>query len=110
MVAIHTQKADATDENELRRVLVNVLVSEANSIHSVVDKTHKSLAAAVNLVFQSTGPLIVSGVGKSGHIAQKIASTFRSLGKPSAFLHAAEASHGGLGMTHEDSVIVVLSN
>jgi arabinose-5-phosphate isomerase len=110
MTANHAQKTDASGENELKRVLENVLVTEANSIHSVIDKTHKSLAAAVSLVFQSTGPLVVSGVGKSGHIAQKIASTFRSLGKPSVFLHAAEASHGDLGIIHKDSVIVVLSN
>ena len=68
MTANHAQKTDASGENELKRVLENVLVTEVNSIHSVIDKTHKSLAAAVNLVFQSTGPLIVSGVGKSGQL------------------------------------------
>lgn len=65
---------------------------------------------AADLIFQSTGPLIVSGIGKSGHIARKIASTFRSLGKPSVFLHAAEASHGDLGLVQADSVVLILSN
>ena len=110
MLATPTRNVSTSDENTLAGVIANVLVSEANAIHSVIGETRESLAAAVNLVFHSTGPLIVSGVGKSGHIARKIASTFRSLGKRSAFLHAAEASHGDLGIIHDDSVVLVLSN
>lgn len=94
----------------LEHVLKHVLASEANAIHAVIEKTRESLAAAVTLIFKSKGPLIVAGVGKSGHIARKIASTFRSLGKRAAFLHAAEASHGDLGIIHDDSVMLVLSN
>ena len=104
-------KRDITSEAKaLEHVLTNVLVSEAEAIHSAIDATSESLAAAVHLIFQSSGPLIIAGVGKSGHIARKIASTFRSLGKRSAFLHAAEASHGDLGIIHDDSVVLVLSN
>lgn len=110
MIANHSTNTATSKEDALERVLTNVLVSEANAIQSVIFKTRESLAAAVNLVFRSTGPLIVSGVGKNSHISQKIASTFRSLGKRSAFLHAAEASHGDLGIIHNDSVVLVLSN
>ena len=84
----------AAERETLEHVLTHVLASEANAIHAVIEKTRESLAAAVTLIFKSKGPLIVAGVGKSGHIARKIASTFCSLGKRSAFLHAAEASHG----------------
>ena len=55
------------------------------------------MARAARLIHESTGPLIVSGIGKSGHIAGKIASTFRSIGKAAIFLHPGEASHGALG-------------
>lgn len=98
------------DVKGLEQVLTHVLVSEAEAIHSTIAKTRENLVEAVHLIFRSNGPLIVSGVGKSGHIARKIASTFRSLGKRAAFLHAAEASHGDLGIIHDDSVVLVLSN
>lgn len=97
-------------ENALERVITNVLTAEADAINAVIETSRESLAVAAHIVFESTGPLIVSGVGKSGHIARKIASTFRSLGKRAAFLHAAEASHGDLGIIHDDSVVLVLSN
>jgi arabinose-5-phosphate isomerase len=98
------------DVKGLEQVLTHVLVSEAEAIHSAIAKTRENLIEAVHLVFRSNGPLIVSGVGKSGHIARKIASTFCSLGKRATFLHAAEASHGDLGVIHDDSVVLVLSN
>jgi arabinose-5-phosphate isomerase len=110
MVTMHTRNAPMPDENALQHVLTKVLVSEADAIHAVIGGTLEGLAAAVDLIFQSTGPLIVAGIGKSGHIARKIASTFRSLGKRAAFLHVAEASHGDLGIIHDDSVVLVLSN
>jgi arabinose-5-phosphate isomerase len=87
-----------------------VLLQEAKAIFSYLEKEDPALEAATDLIFRSQGPLIVSGIGKSGHIARKIASTFRSLGKPAAFLHAAEASHGDLGIIQDGSVVLVLSN
>jgi len=110
MVAMHTRNVPMSDENALQHVLTKVLVSEADAIHGVIGGTLEGLASAVELIFRSTGPLIVAGIGKSGHIARKIASTFRSLGKRAAFLHVAEASHGDLGIIHDDSVVLVLSN
>jgi len=87
-----------------------VLSDEAKAIQSYLETNDPALEEAVDVIFKSKGPLIVSGIGKSGHIASKIASTFRSLGKPAAFLHAAEASHGDLGIIQADSVVLVLSN
>lgn len=101
---------ETTDHVGLARVLTDVLVTEANAIHAVIECTRPNLAEAATLIFQTSGPLIVAGVGKSGHIARKIASTFRSLGKRAAFLHAAEASHGDLGIIHDDSIVLILSN
>jgi arabinose-5-phosphate isomerase len=68
-----------------------------------------AFAAAVDLIRQAKGRVIVTGLGKSGHVARKIAATFASTGTPAFFVHAAEASHGDLGMITQDDVIIALS-
>ena len=68
-----------------------------------------AFAAAVELILAAKGRVIVTGLGKSGHIARKIAATFASTGTPAFFVHSAEASHGDLGMITADDVIVALS-
>jgi arabinose-5-phosphate isomerase len=68
-----------------------------------------AFAAAVDLILAAKGRVIVTGLGKSGHIARKIAATFASTGTPAFFVHSAEASHGDLGMITADDVIVALS-
>ncbi len=67
-------------------------------------------AAAVRAMLSCTGRIIVTGMGKSGHIARKIAATFASTGAPAQFVHPAEASHGDLGMITTDDIVLVLSN
>ena len=67
------------------------------------------IAGAANLIFAMKGRLILSGVGKSGHVARKLAATFASTGTPAYFVHAAEASHGDLGMIQNDDVVMLLS-
>lgn len=86
------------------------LLNEAEAVRAFADDMPDAMAAAAALIYGATGPLIVSGIGKSGHIAGKLASTFRSLGKSAIFLHAAEASHGDLGLVGEGCVILILSN
>src|SRR5436309_1640094 len=68
-----------------------------------------SLVAAVELIAKSQGRLIVTGMGKSGHVGRKIAATFASTGTPAYFVHPGEASHGDLGMITRDDVIMALS-
>jgi arabinose-5-phosphate isomerase len=68
-----------------------------------------AFAAAVDLICGARGRVIVTGLGKSGHVARKIAATFASTGTPAFFVHAAEASHGDLGMITQDDVIIALS-
>ncbi len=70
----------------------------------------EDFVAAVELILNTSGRVIVSGIGKSGHIARKIAATLASTGTPAIFMHATEASHGDLGMITEDDLLVVLSN
>jgi arabinose-5-phosphate isomerase len=70
----------------------------------------EGFGAAVALIMEAKGRVIVSGMGKSGHVARKIAATFASTGTPAQFVHPAEASHGDLGMVMKGDVALVLSN
>lgn len=87
-----------------------VLDIEARALDALSGRLGEDFARAVRLVLDSTGRVIVSGLGKSGHIARKIAATMASTGTPAYFVHAAEALHGDLGMIHRDDVLIALSN
>jgi arabinose-5-phosphate isomerase len=87
-----------------------VIRREAEALGTLAGALGESFAAAVGLLMQAKGRVIVSGMGKSGHIARKVAATFASTGTPAHFVHPAEASHGDLGMVAEGDVLIVLSN
>ncbi len=87
-----------------------VIAREAEALTLLGDSLGESFADAVRLILAARGRVIVSGMGKSGHIARKIAATFASTGTPAQFVHPAEASHGDLGMVTQGDVVLVLSN
>jgi arabinose-5-phosphate isomerase len=87
-----------------------VILREAGALEALAETLGDSFSAAVALLIAARGRVIVSGMGKSGHIARKIAATFASTGTPAHFVHPAEASHGDLGMVAEGDVLIVLSN
>jgi arabinose-5-phosphate isomerase len=87
-----------------------VIAVEAAALAQLEAALDDSFTAAVELLLGARGRVIVSGMGKSGHIARKIAATFASTGTPAHFVHPAEASHGDLGMLSEGDVVLVLSN
>ena len=87
-----------------------VIAEEAAALLALSDRLDDSFDAAVDLILAARGRIIVSGMGKSGHVARKIAATFASTGTPSHFVHPAEASHGDLGMMTKGDVVLVLSN
>ena len=87
-----------------------VLAIEAAAISGLIAKLDQSFQHAVDLILNCRGRVTVSGIGKSGHIARKIASTMASTGTPAYFVHPAEASHGDLGMVTRDDVFIALSN
>ena len=87
-----------------------VIRVEANALNLLADGLDDSFDRAVETLLNATGRVIVSGMGKSGHIARKIAATFASTGTPAHFVHPAEASHGDLGMMAQGDVALVLSN
>src|SRR5689334_8873132 len=92
---------------------VRTLEAEAGGITALAAAIHNGLGHAftetIDLIRQARGRLIVTGMGKSGHVGRKIAATFASTGSPAFFVHPAEASHGDLGMVTHDDVIVGLS-
>jgi arabinose-5-phosphate isomerase len=87
-----------------------VLEIEARAISDLIGKLDHHFTDAVELILNCRGRVVVSGIGKSGHIARKIASTLASTGTPAFFVHPAEASHGDLGMVTRDDLLIALSN
>jgi arabinose-5-phosphate isomerase len=87
-----------------------VVRREAEALERLAGSLDDSFGRAVALLMQAEGRVIVSGMGKSGHVARKIAATFASTGTPAHFVHPAEASHGDLGMVAQGDVLLVLSN
>ncbi|NSX53861.1 KpsF/GutQ family sugar-phosphate isomerase [Parasulfitobacter algicola] len=84
--------------------------TEAQALLQMADENLDNLPAAVDLILQAKGRVILSGMGKSGHVARKIAATLASTGTPAQYVHPGEASHGDLGMITAQDVIIVLSN
>ena len=88
----------------------DVLLQEAKGIEALVPRLNQSFINAVQLILASSGRVIVTGMGKSGHIARKVAATLSSTGTPSVFLHPGEAIHGDLGMVTANDVVTAFSN
>jgi arabinose-5-phosphate isomerase len=86
------------------------LTTEAQAVGSLLDKLDSAFVAACRTCLACTGRVVVTGMGKSGHIAGKIAATLASTGTPAFFLHPAEAGHGDLGMITRTDVVLAISN
>lgn len=105
----------AFDANIAKRAMQlarETLVIEADAIHALNARLAEddSVGRAVALLLQCRGRVVVSGIGKSGHIARKIAATLASTGTPAMFVHPAEAAHGDLGMITPDDAFIAISN
>jgi arabinose-5-phosphate isomerase len=99
--------APKTETLALARSVLNI---EAHEISALAARLDASFEAAVQLILNCQGRVVVSGMGKSGHVGGKIAATLASTGTPAFFMHPAEASHGDLGMITEGDVMIALSN
>ena len=88
---------------------LNTIRSESESIAKLSDYINDSFYEAVNLIYNLKGRLVVTGIGKSAIIAQKIVATLNSTGTPALFLHASEAIHGDLGMIQEGDGVICIS-
>jgi arabinose-5-phosphate isomerase len=100
-------KAFDTSPLELARKVLSI---EADAVSALASRLDQTFVDAIGLILSCKGRVVVSGIGKSGHIARKIASTMASTGTPAFFVHAAEAGHGDLGMITRDDVMLALSN
>ena len=96
-------------KQDILNTAIETIQSESASIAQLQHFINDDFAQAVELIYQSKGRLVVSGIGKSAIIAQKIVATLNSTGTPSVFLHASEAIHGDLGMVQQNDVIVCIS-
>ena len=98
------------DASALVRSAQAVIATEARAIEALRDRIDAGFLRACQLMFECPGRVVVSGMGKSGHIARKIAATLASTGTPAFFVHPGEASHGDLGMITQKDVVLALSN
>lgn len=105
------QSADPAETLDLdREVAERVLRAEADALNQLAASLGSTLPRAINIMLAARGRVVVTGIGKSGHIGRKVAATLASTGTPSFFVHANEASHGDLGMVALGDVLLALSN
>lgn len=104
------EKEISIQENLDKNCAINTVNNEIDTIIKLRDSLDNSLTQALDVMQNAKGRIILTGMGKSGHIGKKIAASLASTGTPSFFVHPAEASHGDLGMITEDDVIIAISN
>ncbi|WP_435140750.1 KpsF/GutQ family sugar-phosphate isomerase [Pseudopelagicola sp. nBUS_19] len=97
-------------QDEISTIAARVISIEADALHQMARDLPADFSGAVEAILQTKGRVIVSGVGKSGHIGNKIAATLASTGTPASFVHATEASHGDLGMVTAADFCLLISN
>ena len=98
------------DSQALKKLARAVISTEAAAVAALHDRIDDEFVEACKIILECLGRVVILGVGKSGHIASKIAATLASTGTPAFFVHPTEASHGDLGMITANDVVVVLSN
>jgi arabinose-5-phosphate isomerase len=94
----------------LKSVAINTITDEAAAITNLIKSVDSDFLNCISLILQSKGRVIVTGIGKSAIIGQKIVATFNSTGTPSSFLHAADAIHGDLGTIQKEDIVICISN
>lgn len=110
MALIKLPETNRKTETDTLSTARRVLATEGNALLELGAFLNKSFEDAIEMIFAAEGRVIVTGMGKSGHVARKIAATFASTGTPAFFVHPAEASHGDMGMIVRGDVVIALSN
>lgn len=105
-----TSARRASFESKALNLAREVLRIEAAAVAALIDRLDENFARAIELMLECHGRVVVTGIGKSGHVARKIAATLASTGTPAFFVHPAEASHGDLGMITRQDIVIALSN
>ncbi len=94
---------------DIKSVATRTITREAEAVASLLPMINDDFERAVHAIAETKGRLVVSGIGKSAIIAQKIVATLNSTGTPAIFLHAADAIHGDLGMIQQDDIVLIIS-
>lgn len=96
-------------EKNIKTIAKNVLLNEANAIKKIIDFLDDDFTNCIQTILKSKGRVIITGIGKSAIIAQKIVATLNSTGTPSVFMHAADAIHGDLGIVQKSDIVICIS-
>lgn len=104
-----SKTGQAADDASMVERCRRVLQIEAQAVTGLIDQLDTATAQAVRAIYDLTGRLVVTGMGKSGHVARKVAATFASTGTPALFVHPAEAQHGDLGMIQANDLVLAFS-
>jgi len=107
------QKSKDISQEILSREIIDaksVMENEAHAIHLCSQRLNEDFVSALDILFSNNNKVIITGIGKSGHLAKKVAATFCSTGTPSAFMHPTEAIHGDLGIHQKNDPVIFLSN
>jgi len=97
-------------DNDIISACKDKIMKEAKALNVVADQVDETYAKAIRCILECKGKVIITGLGKTGHIGKKIAASFASLGIPSFFVHSCESLHGDLGMITADDLLIMISN
>ncbi|WP_294160603.1 SIS domain-containing protein [uncultured Selenomonas sp.] len=98
------------NDSTIKEKAIETLEIEASAVKKLTERIDDEFIAALNCILACKARVIITGMGKSGHVGRKIAATLASTGTPSFFLHPAEAFHGDLGMVTQDDIVIAISN
>ncbi len=96
-------------KERIKKIASATIEEEQNAIGNLIHSVNSDFISAVEMIFQTKGRVIVTGIGKSANIGQKIVATFNSTGTPAVFMHAADAIHGDLGIVQKEDVVICIS-
>ena len=94
---------------KIRTTALETIAAESKAVDALKNSVNQDFTDAVEILYQSKGRVVITGIGKSAHIASKIVATFNSTGTPAIFMHAADAIHGDLGIVRKQDVVIAIS-
>lgn len=99
-----------TSKDKIKNTAINTLNTEADAVRMLTEYVNDEFAICIEYIYKSNGRVVVTGIGKSAHIGEKIVATFNSTGTPAIFMHAADALHGDLGIVQKNDIVICISN
>ena len=97
------------NSEKIRHIALQTIATESKAVDNLKNSVNQDFTDAVEIIYNTPGRVVVTGIGKSAHIASKIVATLNSTGTPAIFMHAADAIHGDLGIVREEDVVIAIS-